>query len=78
MAKYVIVLLRFLITLQVYAANRTWTNANNTGLWSDAGNWSGGKPGSNDKAVQFALCWNVRSNCACPLVKNQIQESLFQ
>lgn len=35
----------------LFGANITWTNGNGTGIWSDAANWSGGKPGTGDKAI---------------------------
>lgn len=43
--------LLLLVSLYGYGANSTWTNAGGDNLWSNAANWSGGKPGSNDNAI---------------------------
>jgi len=51
MKKVYFFLLLLLIAEFSNAANITWTNANGTGLWNDAGNWSATVPGPADLAI---------------------------
>jgi|GEM_PF-5252779 len=50
----------FLLVNNGYGQN-TWTNGNATGIWNDAGNWSGGIPGAADDVVFDATS---TTNCA--------------